>query len=149
MAVEMTLAELEAADTVELGHTDWIEIDQSMIDTFADATRDHQWIHVDHEKAAAGPFGTTIAHGFLTVSLLPELLGQLLTVPDSQMGVNYGMDRLRLTSPVPSGARIRGTGTITETQRKGDGLMVKADITVEIESQEKPALVGTFITLRY
>ncbi len=149
MASTMTIAELESAKDLDLGVTDWVQIDQAMIEQFADATRDHQWIHVDHEKAAAGPFGGTIAHGFLTVSLLPELLGQLMTVEGSQMGVNYGMDRLRLTSPVPSGARIRARGRILETEPKGQGILVRTEMTIEIEGQDKPAMVGVFLTLRY
>jgi acyl dehydratase len=149
MSTTMTLEELADADTVDLGATEWMTIDQDMIDLFADATHDHQWIHVDHDKAAKGPFGGTIAHGFLTVALLPELLGKLMTISDSQMGVNYGMDRLRLTSPVPSGAKVRAKGNIIETERKGEGVLVKTEMTVEIEGQDKPAMVGVFLTLRY
>ncbi len=149
MPITMTFDELAEAADVDLGVTDWITVDQDMIELFADATHDHQWIHVDHEKAAAGPFGGTIAHGFLTVSLLPELLGRLIEVTGTRMGVNYGMDRLRLTSPVPSGARIRGRGRIIETERKGEGVLVRTEMTVEIEGQDKPALVGVFLTLRY
>lgn len=149
MATTMTLEELADVDSVDLGATEWMAIDQDMINLFADATHDHQWIHVDHDKAAEGPFGGTIAHGFLTVALLPELLGKLMTISDSQMGVNYGMDRLRLTSPVPSGARIRATGNIIETEPKGEGVLVKTEMTVEIEGQDKPAMVGVFLTLRY
>ena len=149
MPTTMTLSELESAGELDLGASPWIEVDQAMIDLFADATRDHQWIHVDHDKAAEGPFGGTIAHGFLTASLLPEMLKGLLDVTDSRMGVNYGMDRLRLTSPVPTGSRIRAHAKVAGTERKGDGVLVRTDMTVEIEGQEKPALVGTFLTLRY
>ncbi|WP_370326764.1 MaoC family dehydratase [Euzebya sp.] len=145
----MTMEELAEVDELDLGVTDWVTVDQDMIDLFADATRDHQWIHVDHEKATAGPFGQTIAHGFLTVSLLPELLSQLLEVPDTKMGVNYGMDRLRLTAPVPSGASIRARGKVLGVERKGEGLLVRTEMTIEIEGQEKPAMVGVFLTLRY
>lgn len=149
MPVTMTLQELEQAEDVDLGVSSWVEITQEMIDTFADATLDHQWIHVDHDRAASGPFGGTIAHGFLTVSLLPELLGQLLEVSDSTMGVNYGMDRLRLTSPVPSGSRVRATGKLASTQKKGDGVLMTIEATVEIEGSERPALVCTSLLLRY
>ncbi|MEE8603345.1 MaoC family dehydratase [Euzebya tangerina] len=149
MPVTMTKDELAAASDVDLGTSEWIRVDQAMIELFADATRDHQWIHVDHDKAAQGPFGQTIAHGFLTVSLLPEMLGQMLSVEGSVMGVNYGMDRLRLTSPVPSGARIRARGTILSTEPKGEGILVRTEMTVEIEGQEKPAMIGVFLTLRY
>ncbi len=150
MPTTLTLAELAGATVpIDLGASPWITVDQAMIDTFADATRDHQWIHVDPEKAAAGPFGQTIAHGFLTVSLLPEMLSQLLDIPDSGMGVNYGMDRLRLTSPVPSGSRIRGRASIVGVERKGDGVLLRAEMTVEVDGGDKPALVGTFLALRY
>ncbi|WP_370328295.1 MaoC family dehydratase [Euzebya sp.] len=150
MPTALTLAELaDATDEIDLGTSPWITVDQAMIDTFADATRDHQWIHVDAEKAADGPFGQTIAHGFLTASLLPEMLSELLEIPDSGMGVNYGMDRLRLTAPVPSGSRIRAAGKVVGTERKGDGVLIRAEMTVEIEGSDKPALVGTFLALRY
>jgi acyl dehydratase len=149
MSTTLTFDELRNATDLDLGVTDWFEVGQDMIDRFADATLDHQWIHVDHEKAAQGPFGQTIAHGFLTVSLLPDMLGRLITVTGSQMGVNYGMDRLRLTSPVPSGARIRARGKILDTEEKGQGVLVRTEMTIEIEGQEKPAMVGVFLTLRY
>ena len=150
MPTTLTLAELAGATVpIDLGTSPWITVDQAMIDTFADATRDHQWIHVDPDKAATGPFGQTIAHGFLTVSLLPEMLSQLLDIPDSGMGVNYGMDRLRLTSPVPSGSRIRGRASIVGVERKGDGVLLRAEMTVEVDGGDKPALVGTFLALRY
>ncbi|MGI9017962.1 MAG: MaoC family dehydratase [Euzebya sp.] len=149
MPTTMTMEEFEQAKDVDLGATEWFEVTQDMIDLFADATLDHQWIHVDHDKAAQGPFGQTIAHGFLTVALLPDMLGKLLTVDGSQMGVNYGMDRLRLTSPVPSGANIRARGTLRETERKGQGVLAKVDMTIEIQGQEKPAMVGVFLILRY
>src|ERR1044072_5911440 len=104
--------ELKAAVGEQLGYTDWLEIDQKRIDLFADATGDHQWIHVDAEKAAAGPLGTTIAHGYLTLSLLPYFSPQLLRVEGVRMGVNYGSNKVRFPSPVPVGSRLRATGRI-------------------------------------
>lgn len=149
MSIAMTLNELVEADEVDLGASRWLVVDQEMIDLFADATRDHQWIHVDADRASQGPFGQTIAHGFLTASLLPGMLRDLIEVTDSRMGVNYGMDRLRLTAPVPSGSRIRAHGRIIATERKGEGVLMRTEVTVEIEGLSKPALVATFLSLRY
>ncbi len=106
-------AELKAAVGERLGYTNWLEVDQKRIDLFAEATGDHQWIHVDPEKAAAGPFGTTIAHGYLTLSLLPLFGPQLMAVEGVKMGVNYGTNKVRFPAPVPVGSRLRATATIT------------------------------------
>lgn len=149
MTVTMTMAELAAARDVGLGASDWLEVDQRMVDLFAEATRDHQWIHVDAERAAAGPFGTTIAHGYLTLSLLPVLLGQLLEVSDATMGVNYGLDRLRLTAPVKVGQRVRARATLSATEPKAGGLLMRLDVTVEIEGESRPALVAEVLLLRH
>jgi acyl dehydratase len=149
MSVAMTMEELRAAADVELGASEWLEVTQQMIDRFAEATGDHQWIHVDRGRAAEGPFGTTIAHGYLTLSLLPVLLGDLLQVTDAAMGVNYGLDRLRLTAPVKVGQRVRGVATLTSTEPKAGGLLVRLDVTVEIEDEERPALVAEVLLLRY
>ena len=149
MAVTMTMAELAEGRDVDLGVSDWLEVTQAMIDGFADATLDHQWIHVDAQRAAEGPFGTTIAHGYLTLSLLPVLVGGLLEVPDAAMGVNYGLDRLRLTAPVTSGARVRARAHLTDTEPKGGGLLCRVEVTVEIEGQDRPALIATTLSLRY
>jgi acyl dehydratase len=149
MSVTMTMEELRAAADVDLGASEWLEVTQEMIDRFAEATGDLQWIHVDRGRAAEGPFGTTIAHGYLTLSLLPVLLGDLLQVTDAAMGVNYGLDRLRLTSPVKVGQRVRGVATLTSTEPKAGGLLVRLDVTVEIEDEERPALVAEVLLLRY
>jgi acyl dehydratase len=149
VAVTMSMAELAEARDVDLGVSAWLEVTQTMIEGFADATLDHQWIHVDAERAAAGPFGTTIAHGYLTLSLLPVLVGGLLEVPDAAMGVNYGLDRLRLTAPVSSGARVRARAKLTDTEPKGGGLLCRVEVTIEIEGHERPALVATTLSLRY
>lgn len=149
MPVKMTMAELAEARDVDLGASDWLEVTQEMVDKFADATGDHQWIHVDRERAAEGPFGTTIAHGFMTISLLPILLPSLLEITDAEMGVNYGSDRLRLTAPVPVGSRIRALGSLVETEPRAGGLLMHMDVTIEIEGAERPAMVGRILLLRY
>ena len=103
-----TIAELQALVGQDLGESDWITVDQRRIDLFADATGDHQWIHIDAERAAKGPFGSTVAHGFLTLSLLPEMSASAMHVEDSHMGVNYGLNKVRFTAPVPVDSRLRG-----------------------------------------
>lgn len=148
MAVTMTMEELASAEGVDLGSSDWLEVTQELVDQFADATDDHQWIHVDPEKAAEGPFGQTIAHGFWTIAMLPTLLSDMMTVTDSNMGVNYGSDRLRLTSPVPVGSRIRAVATLDHTEPKGDGQLMHVDVTVEIEDADRPAMVGRVLLMR-
>lgn len=149
MPVEMTIEELREAQDVDLGASEWFEVTQDQIDLFADATHDHQWIHVDPEKAANGPFGRTIAHGYLTVSMLPHLVTQIVKVSDVKMGVNYGIDRLRLTSPVPVGSRIRAAGKLVEATEKGDGTLYRVSVQVEIEGSDRPALVGDVLYLVY
>ena len=139
--------ELLDAIGTELGAGEWIEIDQSRIDLFADATGDHQWIHVDPERAAAGPFGGPIAHGFLTLSLLPALQDGLLEVGDVAMAVNYGLDRVRFLQPVPAGSRVRASSVITNAEQTSMGVRLSQQVTVEIEGQDKPALVADAIAL--
>src|SRR6478752_384434 len=108
MSITVTgIDELKKLAGSDLGTSEWIEVTQERIDTFAEATGDHQWIHVDPERAKQGPFGRTIAHGYLTLSLLPQLMPQVLTIEDSVMGVNYGVEKVRFTSPVPVGSRVR------------------------------------------
>lgn len=149
MPVTLTLAELGEASELELGTSEWFEVTQRMIDTFADATQDHQWIHVDAERAADGPFGTTIAHGYLTLSLLPVLVGGMIEVPDAAMTVNYGLDRLRLTNPVPCGARIRARAVVRGSEPKGGGTLSRTDVTIDIDGQQRPALVAEVLSLRF
>ncbi len=148
MAVTMTMEELAGADGLDLGTSDWVEVTQDLVDQFADATDDHQWIHVDAERAAEGPFGGTIAHGFWTIAMLPTLLGGMMEVSDSKMGVNYGSDRVRLTSPVLVGSRVRAVATIDHVEEKAGGLLMHVDVTVEIEDADRPALVGRILLLR-
>jgi acyl dehydratase len=133
-----------------LGHSAWREITQDQVNTFADATDDHQWIHVDPERAKEGPFGAPIAHGFLTLSLLIPMWSELFDVTGVATKVNYGLDKVRFTSPVKVGSRIRMTVTITDVQEvKGNGLHLVADGTIEIEGEERPAVVATFLNRFY
>jgi acyl dehydratase len=147
VTTELTRAELESARDLELESSEWVTIEQRAIDLFAEATGDHQWIHVDHERAAQGPFGTTVAHGYLSLSLLPWLLGTMLSVSDARMGINYGIEKVRFTAPVPSGSRVRLKGTIRSAERRGEGVLYRVAVEVEIEDAEKPALVGEVVYL--
>ena len=147
MPTELTIADLENASERDLGVSDWHTVEQKHIDLFADATGDHQWIHVDPDMAAQGPFGTTVAHGYLSLSLLPLLLGQVMSVTDAKMGVNYGTDKIRFTNPVPSGSRVRAKAKLLSGQRKGDGVLYKVGVEIEIEGKDKPALVGEVLYL--
>ncbi|WP_189191571.1 MaoC family dehydratase [Streptomyces albiflavescens] len=141
--------ELKAAVGEQLGHSDWLEIDQKRIDLFAEATGDHQWIHVDPEKAAEGPFGTTIAHGYLTLSLLPALVPQVMGVVGMKMGVNYGSNKVRFPAPVPVGSRVRATAVLTEVTEAGGGVQVTAAVTVEREGGDKPVCVAESVSRYY
>jgi acyl dehydratase len=141
--------ELESAGELDLGTSAWHRIEQAQIDGFADATGDHQWIHVDPERAAAGPFGTTIAHGFLTLSLLPQLAGEVLTVEGARLRINYGVERIRFTAPVPSGSEVRLHGRLLGAERRGDGILYRVGVQIEIRGAEKPACVGEVLSLVY
>lgn len=124
-----------------LGSSDWLEIDQSRINLFADATGDHQWIHVDPERAKDGPFGACIAHGYLTLSLVNLFLPQIIDVQNISMGVNVGCGKIRFPSPVPVGSRIRGVGELISAEEMKGGVQSVVRVTVEIEGQERPACV--------
>ena len=124
-----------------LGFTEWLEIEQERINLFADATGDHQWIHVDPDKASEGPFGATIAHGYLTLSLANLFLPDLMEVQSVSMGVNYGCDRVRFPAPVPVGSRVRGAGEVISAEEVKGGIQVVVRITVEIEGSERPACI--------
>ncbi|RYD99892.1 MAG: MaoC family dehydratase [Sphingomonadales bacterium] len=132
---------LLGTEGADLGTTPWLEIDQERIDGFARVTGDHEWIHVDPVRAASGPFGTTIAHGYLTLSLVNAFLPQLIDVRGYSAGVNAGADRLRFMAPVPVGSRIRGRGEIVKVEERGESIHSVVRITVEIEGGEKPACV--------
>ena len=133
--------ELPGAIGSHLGHSEWLEIDQDRINLFADATGDHQWIHVDPEMAAAGPFGATIAHGYLTLALTNMLLPQVLEVRGISMGINYGTNRVRFPAPVPEGSRLRAGAELVEVNEVSGGYQAVVRVTVEIEGQERPACV--------
>ena len=141
--------ELRAAKGEQLEPTDWLTIDQDRVNQFADATDDHQWIHVDLERAKAGPFGQTIAHGFLTLSLLPELISHAYKVEGVQMGINYGLNKVRFINPLPVGSRVRGKAQITDVTDVTGGVQVATTVTVEIEGAEKPALVAEWLTRQH
>ena len=128
-----------------LGTTDWVVIDQARIDRFAEATGDHQWIHVDPAKAATGPFGTTIAHGLLTLSLLPVLVHELYRVDGVTMAVNYGFDKVRFASPVPVGSRVRASATVGPVTKVPGGVQGQVDVTIEVEGAAKPACIAASI----
>ncbi len=145
MSTTMTLAELEQSSDVELGTSSWHEIAQEQINQFAEATGDHQWIHVDPDAAANGPFGTTVAHGYLTLSMLPMMLSEIVSVSDAVMGVNYGTEKIRFTSPVPSGSRVRLHAKLARSERRGPSVVWYVGVQVEIEGKEKPALVGEVV----
>ncbi|MFC3163996.1 MaoC family dehydratase [Ciceribacter thiooxidans] len=150
MPREISLSDVAGLVGQEIGLSDWITVDQSMIDAFAGATNDHQFIHVDPARAAAeSPFGGTIAHGFLTLSLLSTMNYDCLPVIREQtMGINYGFDRIRFMSPVKCGKRIRGHFVLTEARFRGAGMMMTTyDISIEIENERKPALTATWITI--
>ncbi|MFF6957351.1 MULTISPECIES: MaoC/PaaZ C-terminal domain-containing protein [unclassified Streptomyces] len=141
--------ELRAAVGEQLGWTEWQEIDQKRIDLFAEATGDHQWIHVDAEKAALGPFGTTIAHGYLTLSLIPSLTPQLLLVEGVKMGVNYGVNKVRFPAPVPVGSRLRATAEVAEVTEVGGGIQLVTKVTIEREGGDKPVCVAETVARFY
>jgi acyl dehydratase len=145
MTTTLTIEELEQAGERDLGASEWHEITQEQVNMFAEATGDHQWIHVDPERAAAGPFGGPVAHGYLTLSMLPMLLSEVVSVSDAVMGVNYGTEKIRFTAPVPVGSRVRLRAKLAGTQRRGPGVVWTVGVEVEIEGGDKPALVGEVV----
>jgi acyl dehydratase len=130
----------------DLGTTDWITITQDQINAFAEATLDNQWIHVDTERAKAGPFGAPIAHGYLTMSLAAYFLGQLVRVKGISMGINYGADKVRFPSPVPVGSKLRGRGELMEAKEVPGGVQVTIRVTIEREGSDKPAAIVDALT---
>ena len=147
MTTKLTVDELEGTQERDLGTSDWHPIEQRSIDQFAEATGDHQWIHVDREAAAAGPFGGTIAHGYLSLSMLPMLMSEVLSVEGARMGVNYGIERLRFTAPVPTGSEVRLHAKLVSAEWRGDGILYRVGVQIEIRGAEKPALVGEVLYL--
>lgn len=144
-----SVAALKEAAGTSLGHTDWMEIDQRRIDMFAEATGDHQWIHTDPQRAAGGPFGTTIAHGYLTLSLLPALVAGRFSVTGATMGVNYGLNKVRFPAPVPVGSRVRALIELRDVTEIDGGVQVTATVTVEREGGDKPACVAETVSRVY
>lgn len=144
-----TLAEIERDVGGDAAVSDWIEITQKRIDLFAEATGDHQWIHVDLERAKAGPFGTTIAHGFMTLSLLPEMGASAIRVDDVRMGVNYGLNKVRFTAPVPSGSRVRGHFKLLKFERLEGGAQLTYEVRMEREGSDKPVCIAESVGRRY
>jgi acyl dehydratase len=147
LTVTIALHELPSLAGTEIGTSDWLDISQERIDRFADATGDHQWIHVDPERAADGPFGGTIAHGFLTLSLFIPLWSSLLEVTGATTFVNYGLDKVRFTSPVRAGSRVRLTASLTAVDEvPPSGYQLQVAGVIAIEGQERPAVVIEFIS---
>ena len=145
-----SVASVLSAVGTDLGTTDWVAIDQQRINTFADATGDHQWIHVDPERAKDGPFGACVAHGYLTLSLANLFLPQLVSYQRLKMGVNYGCDKVRFPTPVVVGSRVRGHGAVVAAEPvKGDGVQVTVRISVQIEGTDKPGCVVDTISRLY
>ncbi|MCG5470248.1 MaoC family dehydratase [Micromonospora sp. LAH09] len=149
MRVFSSLEELATAVGETIGPGPWQRIEQSRVDLFADATDDHQWIHLDPERAAAGPFGGTIAHGYLTLSLLPALAGRLYRVEGVAMGVNYGLNRVRFPAPVRVGASVRATVVVAEVSPVSGGVQMVATVTVESDSGGKPVCVAETVSRLY
>ena len=147
MTTKLTVDELEGTQERDLGTSEWHPIEQRSIEQFAEATGDHQWIHVDPEAAAAGPFGGTIAHGYLSLSMLPMLMSEVLSVEGARMGVNYGIERVRFTAPVPTGSEVRLHAKLLSAERRGEGVLYRVGVQIEIRGSEKPALVGEVLYL--
>ena len=147
MRIFTNLSELKAAKGEHLGYTGWREISQERVDAFADATDDHQWIHVDLDRAKESPFGGTIAHGYLTLSLLPSLLGELYRVDGLRMAINYGLNKVRFSRPVPVGSRVRAGAEIVDVKGTPSGTLANLRVTIEIEGADRPACVADTLTL--
>ena len=150
MKASLKIRELERRVGEELGVSPWVEMPQERIDLFAKATEDFQWIHVDRERAKSSPFGTTIAHGYLTLSMLPKLIESTFEFADRKMGVNYGLNKVRFTAPVPAGAKIRGRFTLSQYDKLADGgVQTTWAVTIERQGGEKPVMVAETISRHY
>jgi acyl dehydratase len=146
MTTTLTPAELQSGER-DLGASSWHKIGQREIDLFAEATGDHQWIHVDPDMAKQGPFGTTIAHGYMSLSMVVMMLSEVLNVEGARMGINYGMDKVRFTAPVPVDSEVRLHARLLHGEPRGEGVLYKVGVQVEIKGAEKPALVGEVLYL--
>ncbi len=149
MTTFASISELAGAVGTHLGYSDWLEITQERINDFAEATDDHQWIHVDPVLAASGPFGTTIAHGYLTLSLAVRFVAELFEVQGVSMGVNYGTNKVRFVSPVPVGSKLRAGAVVAAVDEIGGGVQATLDLTFEVEGSEKPACVAQVVYRMY
>ena len=149
MGLEVAYQDLKGQVGTHLGNTDWMVIDQARIDQFADATDDHQWIHVDAEKAATGPFGATIAHGYLTLALVNKFLPGLITVTGTSMGVNYGCEKVRFPAAVVVGSSIRATGKVVTVDEVSGGCQIVVQVTIEIRGSDRPGCVVDTISRFY
>jgi len=149
MKIFERLADLQPLVGQAIGESDWITVDQARINLFADATGDHQWIHVDQQRAAAGPFGTTVAHGFLTLSLMPEMFATGFDVRDVRMGVNYGLNKVRFPAPVPVDSRLRGRFKLLGYEAIDGGAQLVVEVTMEREGSSKPVCVAESVTRRF
>ncbi|KQP20536.1 MaoC family dehydratase [Pseudorhodoferax sp. Leaf267] len=150
MRTFQTLGELTALVGQDIAVSEWTTITQQQVNLFAEATGDHQWIHVDPERAKAGPFGAPIAHGYLTLSLLPLFFASAVKVEQTRMGVNYGLNKVRFINPVPVGSRLRGHLKLLSSEPvAGDGVQQTWEVTVEIEGQAKPACVAESLVRRF
>ncbi len=143
------LIEMQALVGQNIGTSEWITVTQERVNLFADATGDHQWIHIDPKRAAKGPFGTTIAHGFLTLSLLPEMSASAMEVKDTRMGVNYGLGKVRFPAPVPVGSRLRGHFKLAKYEPLEGGTQLTVEVTMEREGSDKPVCVAESLARRY
>jgi acyl dehydratase len=150
MTVTLRADELKSSVGKDLGTSSWVTVEQDRIDKFAEATGDHQWIHVDPEKAKDGPFGSTIAHGFLTLSLIPALAWEVYTIEGARLSVNYGLNKLRFITPVKVGSRVRAHLSVASVDEvPGNALQVATTVTIELEGAEKPAAVAETLTRVY
>ena len=143
------LSDLQPLVGQQVAESDWITLDQHRIDLFADATGDHQWIHLDPQRAAAGPFGGTIAHGFLTLALMPEMAASAYDVSDAHMGVNYGLNRVRFPAPVPAGSRLRGHFKLLAFEPLAGGAQLTVEVTMEREGSARPVCVAESLVRRH
>lgn len=147
---KLSVAQLLEARSLHLGYSDWLAISQPRVDGFAEHTEDRQWIHVDQARAASGPFGGTIVHGYLTLALVPHLLYQVLEITDEVRGVNYGLDKLRFLSPVPVGSEVRLGAVIEGAERRPDGsVMCRVSVVVEVRGQARAAMVADLLLVSY
>ena len=149
MKAALKIRDLEARVGEEIAVSPWVDMPQERIDLFAKATEDFQWIHVDRERAKQSDFGTTIAHGYLTLSMLPKLIESTFEFSDRKLGVNYGLNKVRFTSPVPAGAKIRGRFTLSKYERLEGGVQTTWSVIIERQGEEKPAMVAETISRHY